>query len=402
MGKKGKKLAAAIMLAAALTACGKESPKELYQEGLKLYEDKSFDQAEEKLALALSKNQEKAEYYIAYGMALIETEKFEEAHAQFDRAIIEKENQIVRENNKQAHRGKGIAYYEEKEYKKAAEEFERALKISELEELNLDILHYKANAEEQLEDYEAAIKTCEEILKQKKSNAAVYAKKARMEVLLGDLEQASEDFDEAIKLDSKNYDNYFGKYFMFLGQGKEAEAQAVLEKALEISAKGDEDSFYVAKIHFFQGQYPTAQIELADSLGKGFTEAAFYLGQICESQEEYSDAIAHYQTYIEAEPDTVPAVVYNQLGNCYMIGEEYEKALDAFQKGIALGDGTILRTLRRNEIAAYEQLKDFKAADEKAKAYVKEYPEDEEMSREADFIWSRADENKDKSKSSGE
>mgnify|MGYP002508794917 CR=1 FL=1 len=46
---------------------------------------------------------EKAEYYISYGLALMKNEKYEDAIKQLEKAILDKDNQIVLENNKAAY-----------------------------------------------------------------------------------------------------------------------------------------------------------------------------------------------------------------------------------------------------------------------------------------------------------
>lgn len=391
-----------------LGGCSKESPKDCYNNGMDFYKDGKYQEAAVEFEKAVTKNPDKAEYYIAYGMSLLETEDFAKAQIQFDKAISDKDNLIVHENNKQAYRGKGIACYEAADYENAAAYFKKALEIADMEELDTDILSYKAESEMKLGSYEEALKTYEELLKRKKSDALVYGKKAQVEYLLGQTEKALKDFDKAIELDSNNYDVYFGKYYMLMDKGETADAKTVLEKALAIKANTDEDYYNVAKIHFLQGQMEAARTELAASLEKGFTEAAYYLGQISEAEEEYSEAISNYEKYIAAEPDMKSASVFNQLGMCYMKTADYENALKAFEKGIALNDSLVMQTLKSNEIAAYENLKDFVQANEKVKAYVAAYPEDLQMKREADFIKSRTDEKKKKkstktaSNSSGE
>lgn len=382
-----------ILLAAASIAggCSSGVAKDNYKAGMKLYAEGKYEDASVKLKEASEKNPDKAEYYISYGMVLIETGEYDAAQSQFDKAVSDKDNQIVRENNKQAFRAKGIAYYEARDYKKALDVFTKAIEIKEEASLNADILNYKAECEQKTGDYQAALDTVNQILKDGKSDDAVYGRKAQIEYLLGDTENALKSFDKAIKKESRNYDLHLGKYFILKDQENEELAQQALEQALKIKPDSDGDYYNQAKIHFFQNQYETAQPELTQALDKGFTEASYYLGQICESRKDYSGAAAAYEAYITAWPDLKTAAVHNQLGMCYMETGDYEKALASFQAGLALNDETLMRTLRRNEIAALEQTADYDTAYEKVQSYLSAYPEDAQMKREKDFIQSRTD-----------
>ena len=57
--------------------------------------------------------------------------------------IMDKKRPIVQANNKRALRGKGIAYVNTHNYLEAINHFDEALSISELSDLNMDILYYK-------------------------------------------------------------------------------------------------------------------------------------------------------------------------------------------------------------------------------------------------------------------
>ena len=54
--------------------------------------------------------------------------------------------------------------------------------------------------------------------------------------------------------------------------------------------------------------------------------------------------------------------MYNQLGLCEIARGDYQKALEAFQAGMQVGNSAMMQTLSFNEIVAYEHLGDFKQA----------------------------------------
>ena len=148
MKKKRLKSAAMVLLAVILLGgCSLESAGGYHKEGLEYLTSGSYDKAEATLAKALKLNGDRADYYIDYGMALIQLGRYEEAIQNFDRAILNKDNKIVNKNNKAAYRGKGIAYFKNHNYAKAIEQFDKALAVRELSDLNLDILYYKGNSQ---------------------------------------------------------------------------------------------------------------------------------------------------------------------------------------------------------------------------------------------------------------
>lgn len=372
-----------------MSACsGKKNAGDYYKDGVTCLEGGSYDEAVEYLKKAVKMDKERAEYYIAYGSALIETKKYEEALIQFDNVILEADNRIVRENNKYAYRGKGVAYYEAANYTKAVNEFNKALKIKDLEDLNVDILKYKAAAEERAGTYKEAVATYNSILKLDKSDATIYAGLARVSYLAGDFENAKKDYDKAIQLDKNNYEFYFGKYFMLLKEGSKEEAEKALKGALTIKAKTNEDNYNVAKIHYYQADYENAAKEFSE-IAQEYNGANYFLGEISFSKNDYEGALSYYLEYIENEKNIKEADVYNHITLCYINQIDYENALKYVQIGIGLNDSDVIQNLRRNEITIYEHQADFKEAYKKATEYLKEYPEDEDMKKELQFLETR-------------
>ncbi len=60
------------------------------------------------------------------------------------------------------------------------------------------------------------------------------------------------------------------------------------------------------------------------------------------------------------------------------------------ERGLALGDATMARTLQFNRIVIYEYQSDFATAKELVAAYLKAYPDDEQGKREAQFLKTRS------------
>ena len=68
---------------------------------------------------------------------------------------------------------------------------------------------------------------------------------------------------------------------------------------------------------------------------------------------------------------------------------DYSGALDAFSKGIDIGDPGMDQSLRFNQITAYEYLGDFGRAKTMMQDYLEAYPADEEAIRENQFLATR-------------
>lgn len=368
-----------------LTGCSKAN--DYYNEGKKYFASGNYEEAAGQFAMALGINKNRADYFIDYGMSLIGVGKYEEAIEQFDQAYQEKNMKIILENNKRALRGKGITYYYMKDYEEATRQFDLALQIEELSDLNLDILYYKGCTLLKLGKYDEAEKAFTSILSIDENNAKAYYQRAYVYKLLGDYESSLSDYDMAISMDPNCFDYYFDKYNLYLGIGKTEEANQVLAEAEKIEIVTNEDKYNLAKLHFYQKQYEVALYELGESSAKNFSEAYYYIGEIKREQKNYRDAIYQYKLYIDSKKVLNPNV-YNQIAVCHMRLGEYKDALAYLQWSMNYPSGS-LRVLKKNEIIAHEKLGDFDTALEKIQEYINLYPEDQEALREWEFIKTR-------------
>lgn len=378
-----------MLLCLMLGGCSRESASKYHKEGLEYFESGNYDKAEISLAKALELNGDKAEYYIDYGMNLIQLGKYDEAITYFQKAMQEKSNLIVKKNNKLALRGEGIAYLKSYNYPKAIESFDKALKIEESEKLNLDILYYKGSAQIKAGLYEEAAKTYTEIIENNVNDSGSYFARGTVYERLGDYEKSLADYDKAIEMDKKNYEYYFGKYFLMLTMENEEGAKEVLTKAQSIKGNTQKDKYNIAKVDFLLGNYDEAIIGFSDAYKNGFYEAYYYLGDIYERQENYEEAVNNYAMYIENETDIESAAVYNQIANCYIKLGKYEEALAYIEDGIAMNDIHIIQALKRNQIVVHEKLSNFEKAYALIKKYIKEYPDDESAKSELSFLKTR-------------
>lgn len=107
---------------------------------------------------------------------------------------------------------------------------------------------------------------------------------------------------------------------------------------------------------------------------------------------EYFEKAAGFSEDGKLSEDELPAQVfaYNEAGLVYLKAGEYEKALEVITAGLALNAEEEKRqSLTRNKIIVLEYLTRFEEAYAECEAYLLEYPEDEEMLREFEFLKTR-------------
>ena len=96
------------------------------------------------------------------------------------------------------------------------------------------------------------------------------------------------------------------------------------------------------------------------------------------------------------------AELCNLAGTSALCKEDYAKALEYIQEGIALAEEkqgnkkqedkkqeTLLQEMKYNEIICLEKTADWEMAKEKMSEYQAAYPEDESVAKEAEFLQTR-------------
>lgn len=358
-----------------------------YRSGKNYFKDGNYEEAARYFTLAIDENPNRAEYYIDYGMALMGLSRYDEAINQFDRVVMDKNIAMVLGNNKRALRGKGITYFNMQDYREAINQFEEALKINVLPDMDMDILYYKGKSLMSIGAYKQASEAYTDIIEQFGEEAQVLADRAYTYQKTYEYEKGLDDYDKAIALDVNNYEYYFRKYYLLKEMRRDKDADEVLTQAAEIEVKTKSDKFNLAKVHFYQGLFDQAFPELSESFANGFIDAYFYIGEIYTNKKDYSTAKYYYEKYIEEGADSYE--VYNQIASCHIKMDEYEQAIPYLETGLKFANNDEARILRKNEIIAYESLGDFEKALNKLQAYIASYPADELAKNELSFIVSR-------------
>lgn len=298
------------------------------------------------------------------------------------------EAQKLQENERLIDRARGIAYMGLTDYGQAIECFTRALSGSNglIEPIDFDLNYYLAAAYTKDGQYGRAEEIYDAILALRPNEEDASFLRGSVRLDLSDYNGAKEDFDKVIALDAKNYDRLLDIYQVLEYYGYTEIGQTYLTEALA-AGEAQMQPYDSGRIYYYLGEYQKAYIALEEAKERGGAESYLYLGRAYEATGDYNYASSVYNSFISKEGGN--AEIYNQLGLCELIKQDYQKALEAFQAGKEIENSGMLQTLSFNEIVAYEHLGEYKKAAELIGSYLATYPDDENAKREQQFLSTR-------------
>lgn len=282
-------------------------------------------------------------------------------------------------------RGMGIAWMKLGDYGQAVSFFEKALEGRDDKKFQKDVLSYKAVAEYESGQMEAALESCEKV-KELGADAGCYFMIGKIALQLDQYDAAKSNFDRAVEEDD-SYAMYLDIYQSYEEKDMDADGKAYLSQALAADPSSGEDHYQRGRIYYFMGDYPNAQTELLKAADGGEGEARLFLGKIYLEQQDPASARAMYQEY--AQQGGAGAKAYNGLALCDMAEGNYDAALENIAQGLGNADGEDIQELLYNEVVAYEYKRDLATAKSKITEYLTRYPEDEKAQREAQFLQTR-------------
>lgn len=359
--------------------------------GMNAYESGDYDTAVNEFKEAISYDGSNADYYIHLGMAYVEQKSYDEALGYFNQAegCAENDDQKALLN-----RGRGIACLYQGDYQTAIKWFGDALNISsQSNDIRIDTLYYKAEAEQKSGDYQAAVQSYGQII-DLKDDAGTRMLRGMAYMQLQDYASAEKDLYAAIKQSRKSYAVYRTLYSALEAQGKDDEAKQVLNDALQLSGSSGEDYYNRGMIYVDLQDYTNATDMLNKSYDKGYKAALLGLGEVSYTQQDYDTALTYYGKYfdevdISSVDESLAAKAYNQYAAVLLAKGEYEKAAQACESGLTYNDRESDAALSFNLIVSYEHLEQWEDAYNTAKTYVSKYPEDTKGQKEYQFLESR-------------
>lgn len=140
------------------------------------------------------------------------------------------------------------------------------------------------------------------------------------------------------------------------------------------------------------GQYEEAAKQFEEAVKKEQNKADSYrgLGVSLWETKDYEGAKEALENALK-EGSKKTGTVYNLLGSCELEAGNMEEAIAYFEEGLKIegNDDELTQAMRFNCIYAYEKLGDMETAKNLLTEYVKDYPEDEEAVKEAQFLETR-------------
>lgn len=141
-----------------------------------------------------------------------------------------------------------------------------------------------------------------------------------------------------------------------------------------------------------EGKYEAAVEAFEKDVKKerNLDEAYRGLGIAYFELEDYTAAVESFEMAVKHETKET-AVFYSLLGASYLETGEYDKALDAYERALACADLTeeLEQEIQFNLIAVYENMANWDAAKKQMDKYVRKYPDDSRVEKEAEFLETR-------------
>lgn len=157
----------------------------------------------------------------------------------------------------------------------------------------------------------------------------------------------------------------------------------------EGTAALEEGNYEEAREQFQQ----TAESDNKEKAAEGYCG----IGMAYYGLEDYGAALEAFEQ-AAAQGAEQSVQLYHLMSVCAMQTRNFEKALEYIQTGLGLAqtsdgkesaDADMLREMRYNEIVCLEQQADWESAKQKVEEYLSEYPDDENVQKEAEFLKTR-------------
>lgn len=390
-GRNGKLLIGACAVILVLLLCFHIWNRgSLVREGLALCEKGEYAKAQTQFKNAIIADNMNPDNYNYLGMAYLGSEHYEDAEKQFQLALnLDAESQA-------AYRGLGITALETERYEEAIEYFNKALDYAgmRISRTEYDILWYRADAEKELGDYEAAKKTYSALLELEGDTALIRYYRGDMNCLLGSKKEAMEDFDAAVSRSGNGYDLFWNIYDSMAEAGWQEEGEAYLKLTeqpgyVDQSAAGSEEETrkYQGMIEYICGDYEKAIEDLSSEALKKDDRAQIYLALAYEGNGDTADALT---IYLEQVGDKgADSSDYNRIARFFIRQGQGQQAVTYLQQGIKSFESDDLEDLYYNIISAYESYGDYEEAMDALKEYISIYGEDEASEHEMAFLKER-------------
>ena len=167
-----------------------------------------------------------------------------------------------------------------------------------------------------------------------------------------------------------------------------------------------------------QGEACIVQVGMEEMVAGNFSEALLLFEEAIETQQheelawrgiglirfrqsEFEEAALALQTALDLGGEETP-IIYHMIGSVAMRRQDHDTAIEAFTKGVNVGEqrkelglaeemeaAIVMQEMRFNLVVLYQELREWEIAREYAIEYLTHHPDCELMRKEADFLESR-------------
>lgn len=296
-----------IIVSIQFVACSTSTESFNYESANMQFSKGNYKEAKKYIEKAIKSNENKAEYLILAGHIYTELDDNNKAIELFNKAIVESDNMVDLENNKECYRGKGIAYLKQEKYDKAIEQFDEATSIEVNESLDKDILKYEIDALYSSKKYEEAIELGDSYIKYFGKDSDIYIFQGKCYAELKKSKEMIEIFNKAIELG--NVDSYYHLAKCYMRFNKPEEAVKNFELFLEKSANTEKEPVYLEMVNSLISvkEYDKALAiakENSNSSNKEYSRTfKKCVVAILEAQNNYDDAYVAAKEYLADYPN---------------------------------------------------------------------------------------------------
>lgn len=346
-----------------------------YNAGLQAYDEGDFEKAEENYLLAVSQGQKGAVIHADLSLAYQKQGKEAEAEEAVKKALeMSPEDPDVLKKT-------GLYYYYAEDYKQALSYFQKSLTsdVKAMSDRDLETCAYAADIERYYGSYEEAIRIYNILIEAGYYPAAHELLAGKCYLSMNQVDAACQYFDIVSESEGAIPEYFLTMYKDLNAAGAYTKAEMYLAKGLPFCDK--EDTMTRAEYYASAGKY-----EIASSLFETEESLSGLLSKARTLQEsgEYEEAQKIYEQLLSRGDDT--AEVYNQLMILKIRTGAYDEALQLLTKLRTYNKRDITRQALWNEVILYELAEDYETAYDKLSDYLKAYPGNAAMKREARFL----------------
>ena len=296
-----------------------------------------FDKVIENYKEAIKLNPKLADAYYNRGNAYSDRGEYDKAIEDFTKAIE------LRPDYAEAYYNRGNGYFKKGDFNRAIENYDKAI---ELKPDLAFVYSNRANVYFEKEDYDRAIQDFSKVIELKPDNARAYSGRGNAYACKNELDKAIEDYNKAIELKPDHIEGLYSIQMILYGiKGDIGKAIEKYTKAKELNPEvdiyGSNETFEKAIQNLrsigsfgFEWFIKTQRAISTELKPDDMAMEHYKRGYTYWIKQEFDKAIDEFDRVIELKPNF--GMAYFIQGQIYLKKEEFDKAIDDYNKVIEL------------------------------------------------------------------